>query len=74
MTYKCILVKSSTYAQKAAGILSRKGRNAYVTRQTFNSKYGCARCIKVSDKDVQKAKEIMRNEGIPLTGDVYDYE
>ncbi len=74
MIYKCILVKSLTYAQKAADILSRKGISAYITRQTFNPKYGCARCIKVLQKDLASAKQIMDDANIPMTGDVYDFE
>ena len=39
---KCILVKSVTYAQKAKQLLQRKGVSAYISKQNFDKKYGCA--------------------------------
>lgn len=72
MNYKCILVSSVTYAQKSADILKKKGISAYLIRQQFNSKYGCAWCVKVPQKHFQAALTEMKAAEIKMTGDIYD--
>ena len=70
--YKCIVVKSQTYARKAESILSRKGISAFVLHCKAGSVSGCGRCVKVEDKDVERAVLILKTNGVSLTGEIYD--
>lgn len=70
--YKCISVASMTYAQKAAELLRRKGIDAYIIKQTEKNEYGCARCIKVREKNFEKALNLLKNGGVKMSGDIYD--
>lgn len=69
---KCILVKSVTYAQKAKQLLLRKGVSAYISKQNFDRKYGCAWCVSVSEKDLNRSLSIMEINDIKMNGAVYD--
>lgn len=70
--YKCIVVKSQTYARKAESILSQKGISAFVLHCKAGSVSGCGRCVKVEDKDVERAVLILETNGVSLTGEIYD--
>lgn len=70
--YKCIVVKSQTYARKAEKILARNGISAFVVHCTVKSVSGCGRCVKVEDKNTAKAVALLKAEGIILTGEIYD--
>ncbi|MDF2686633.1 MAG: hypothetical protein K0S55_1815 [Clostridia bacterium] len=72
MDFKCILVKSITYAQKSYDILIKKGITSYICRQHFTAQCGCAWCVKVKSNDLEKALGIMNSAEIKMTGDVYD--
>lgn len=69
---KCILVKSVTYAQKAKQLLQRKGVSAYISKQNFDKKYGCAWCVNVNEKDLNRSLSIMEINDIKMNGAVYD--
>lgn len=70
--YKCISAASVTHAQKAVDILRRNGIDAYMTRQSLKNVFGCARCVKVREKDLAKAVELLKKGGVKTSGDVYD--
>ncbi len=72
MSIKCILVRSVTYAQKSMDLLERKGITARISKQTADPKYGCSWCVRVRERDLSRALEILRRENIRLTGDIYD--
>lgn len=69
---KCITVKSVTYAQKAKKALQRRGITAYISRQTSNKQYSCAWCVSVKETDLKKSMQIMNEENIKMSGEVYD--
>ena len=70
--YKCISVASITYAQKAAELLRRNGIDAYIIKQTEKNEFGCARCIKIREKNLGRALEILKNDGVKMSGYTYD--
>ena len=70
--YKCIVVKSQTYAKKAEVILMRKGITAFVLHCKAGSVSGCGRCVKVLDRDIDRSIDILKAEGVVLTGEIYD--
>ena len=70
--FKCIVVKSQTYAKKAENILSRNGITAFVLHCKAGSVSGCGRCVKVESKDVERATVILKSEGVDLTGEIYE--
>lgn len=72
MNYKCIIVKSITYAQKSLDLLKNKGITSYIVRQQFTEKYGCAWCVKVAPQHFYRSLEIMNAAQIKMTGDIYD--
>lgn len=61
-----------TYAQKAVELLRRKGIDAYIIKQTEKNEYGCARCVKIREKNLKTALEILKNGGVKMSGDVYE--
>ncbi len=70
--YKCISVASMTYAQKAVDLLRHKGIDAYIIKQTVKNEYGCARCIKVKAVFAERAFEILKGNGVKMSGDIYE--
>ncbi|MBE6896062.1 MAG: DUF3343 domain-containing protein [Ruminococcaceae bacterium] len=70
--YKCIVVKSQTYAKKAEKILTYNGISAFVLHCKAGSVSGCGRCVKVEEKDVARSVDILKAEGVILTGEIYD--
>ncbi len=70
--YKCIAVKSVTYAQKAKKILSEKGIDGYLYRGDRSSGHSCHWCVKVKHINADKAYRILLDSGIPLTGEMYE--
>lgn len=61
-----------TYAQKAAELLRRKGIDAYIIKQTEKNEFGCARCVKIREKNLEKALNLLQNGGVKMSGDIYD--
>ena len=47
--YKCIVVKSQTYAKKAEKVLSQNGISSSVLHCKAGSVSGCGRCVKVEE-------------------------
>lgn len=72
INFKCILVKSITYAQKSYDILRKKGISSYICRQHFTAKCGCSWCVKVDSRDLDEAMQLLQSEEIKMTGDIYD--
>lgn len=70
--YKCISVASLTYAQKARDVLKRKGLDSSILKQGENNKNGCARCIKIKEKDLLKSVDILKEAGVLMSGEIYD--
>ena len=70
--YKCISVASMTYAQKAVELLKNKGIDSYIIKQTVKNEYGCARCIKIREKQTETALNILKNGGVKMSGEVYE--
>jgi len=68
---KCIGVKSMTYAEKAKKILITNGINAEI-RRLNGSESGCGKCIAVKSESVNRAIDIMRKNGILMTGEIKD--
>lgn len=70
--YKCISVQSLTYARKAAEVLRRKGIDSSISKQAENNKNGCARCVRIKEKDLRSSMEILKQNGVLMSGEVYD--
>lgn len=68
----CIAVPSVTYGQKAKGLLDGIGISAFLLRKTKNTPSGCGWCVAVQESHVEEAKKHLRNNGVKLTGDIYD--
>ena len=71
-SYKCIAVKSITYAQKAKKILSEKGIDGYLYRGDRSNGHSCHWCVKIKQINADKAYRILLDSGIPLTGEMYE--
>ena len=69
--YKCIVVKSQTYAKKAEKVLSLNGISSSVLHCKAGSVSGCGRCVKVEEKDVDRSVDILKKECVILTGEIY---
>lgn len=72
MRTKCIQVRSVTYAQKAQDVLKHYGIHAKLSRQSGNSRYGCAWCVSVPYSQSETAYSLLQSNGIALTGEMYD--
>lgn len=70
--YKCISVKSLTYAQKAESILKSHGIDAYIIKQPVENTFGCARCVKIEVSDVGRSIKLLESGGVIMSGDIYD--
>ncbi len=69
MNYKCILVKSVTYAQKAKKLLAEKGISVFISKQNIGPEYSCAWCVRVPEKSVGDALSVMEKNGVKRKGD-----
>ena len=69
MKYKCIMVRSVTYAQKAKKLLEERGITALISKQNLGEEYSCAWCVKVPEKSVADTLEIMEKNGVKRKGD-----
>ena len=72
--YKCIPIKTMTYAQKAVKILAQKGVTAYNQKQTADDRLGCGRCLKINARDLSYAMSVLENNRIPVSGEPYDVQ
>lgn len=70
--YKCITVKSVTYAQKAKSVLLRKGIDAYLSRREVGDGGSCLWCVKVQGEKAERAYGILLESAIPVTGEIYE--
>ena len=65
MSYYLLMCRSLTYAQRTARILERSGITAIVTRGPREiSPEGCAYCVKVSQRRIADAVQVMRAAGL----------
>lgn len=69
MKYKCIMVRSVTYAQKAKKLLEEKGILTFISKQNYGDEYSCAWCVKVPEKSVRDALAMMEENGVKRKGD-----
>ena len=61
MVYDLIVCRSLTYAQRGVRLLERAGISAYLVRAPrLIAQAGCAYCIKVSQRWLERAVELMR--------------
>ena len=61
MVYYLIVCRSLTYAQRGLRLLERAGISAYLVRAPrLIAQAGCAYCIKVSQRWLERAVELMR--------------
>ena len=61
MVYDLIVCRSLTYAQRGVRLLERAGISAYLVRAPrLIAQAGCAYCIKVSQRWLERAGELMR--------------
>ena len=61
MVYDLIVCRSLTYAQRGVRLLERGGISAYLVRAPrLFAQAGCAYCIKVSQRWLERAVELMR--------------
>lgn len=72
MKYRCIMVKSVTYAQKAKKILAKNGITTYISKQDKGDKYTCSWCVKVPFYEESRAIKIMEENGVKMTGYIFD--
>lgn len=72
MHMKCIGVRSVTYAEKARELLKPYGINAIAAKRPGISSTGCGWCVKVPFSQSETALTLMKNNGVRLTGEIYD--
>lgn len=72
MRTKCIEVRSVTYAQKAQEVLKKYGIKASVKKQSDTTYKGCGWCIEVSSLQSNTALSLLKNNGVKVTGEIYD--
>lgn len=72
MRTKCIGVRSVTYAQKAQDVLKRYGIKAYAIKKSVATTNGCGWCIKVPATQFETAYALLKNNGVRVTGEIYD--
>jgi hypothetical protein len=70
--YKCIAVKSVTYAQKAKKILGERGIDGYLHRGERSNGQSCHWCVKVRQINADRAYRILLDADIPMTGEIYE--
>lgn len=74
MKYRCIMVKSVTYAQKAKKILAANGIKVYTSKQNKGDAYTCSWCVKVPYYNEAEALQLLEENGVKLTGYIFDEE
>lgn len=74
MKYRCIMVKSVTYAQKAKKILVKNGISTYISKQNKGDQYTCSWCVKVPFYQESTAVRLMEENGVKMTGYIFDVE
>ncbi|MBO5213375.1 MAG: DUF3343 domain-containing protein [Clostridia bacterium] len=72
MRTKCIGVRSVTYAQKAQDVLKRYGIKAGATKRSSETTAGCGWCVKVPYAQFETAYTLLKNNGVKVTGEIYD--
>lgn len=69
MVYDLIVCRSLTYAQRGVRLLERAGISAYLVRAPrLIAQAGCAYCIKVSQRWLERAVELMREAKLVTRG------
>ena len=69
MVYYLIVCRSLTYAQRGVRLLERADISAYLVRAPrLIAQAGCAYCVKVSERWLERAMELMRGAGLALRG------
>lgn len=69
MVYYLIVCRSLTYAQRGVRLLERAGISAYLVRAPrLIAQAGCAYCIKVSQRWLERSVELLRGAGLVLRG------
>ncbi len=71
MRTKCIGVRSVTYAQKAQDVLKRYGIKASIIKKS-STLNGCGWCVSVAHTQVETAYSLLKNNGVRVTGEIYD--
>ena len=65
MVYYLILCRSLTYAQRTARVLEQSGISGHVMRTPRSiAGEGCGYCVKISEKQLNKALMLLRREGL----------
>ena len=65
MSHYLLMCRSLTYAQRAARMLERYGITAIVTKGPQGlSAEGCAYCVKISERRLADAVQVIRNAGM----------
>lgn len=71
MRFKCIGVRSVTYAQKAKDVLKRYSVKAAAVKRAAGTS-GCGWCVRVAASQVETAYSLLKNNGVKVTGEIYD--
>lgn len=72
MKYRCIMVKSVTYAQKSKKILENNGIMAYISKQNKGDQYTCSWCVRVPYFQESTAVKLLEENGVKMTGYIFD--
>lgn len=72
MRTKCIGVRSVTYAQKAQDVLKRYGIKSSATKRSSGTTTGCGWCVKIAYTQFETAYALLKNNGVKVTGEIYD--
>ena len=69
MVYDLIVCRSLTYAQRGVRLLERAGISAYLVRAPrLIAQAGCAYCVKVSQRWLERAVELLQGAGVAIRG------
>lgn len=69
MVYDLIVCRSLTYAQRGVRLLERAGVSAYLVRAPrLIAQAGCAYCIRVSQRWLERSMALLREAGIMPRG------
>lgn len=75
MVYYLIVCRSLTYAQRGVRRLERAGISAYLVRAPrLIAKAGCAYCVKVSQRWLEQAMDLLRGEHLNHRGEYRQLE
>lgn len=72
MKTKCIGVRSVTYAQKGQEVLKKYGIKGLIKKRTDLSPSGCGWCIEVPKLQSETAMNILKNNGVRMSGEIHD--